>query len=271
VNRDPVRLSCAGPTGPVSYLQWGGSGAPLMFLHPVNTAGEIWVDLMDHLDHPAIALDYRGHGSSGRQGPFLPADYAADALAAMDAAGLDRGVLVGASVGGAVSVELAVAAPGRVAGIALFGAALSFDMDEAALDEAIAGLRRLGVEEWFRTLSGSILGPDASPALPDRIATLAGGRPTELIEEILRGTFLAADSRPAAHAVQTAGPPPALVVAGTHDPTCPTTKADELAGYLVCPCVVMDQIGHLPMLEAPKESAVLLSNFLATAFPEERD
>lgn len=272
MNRGPVRRSCAGPTGPVSYLDRDGPGVPVLFLHPVNTAGAIWTELMEHVDRRAVAVDYRGHGESGHVGPFLPADYAADALAVMDAAGLDRVVLVGASVGGAVSVELALRSPERVAGIALFGAALTFDMDEAALTQAVDVLHTLGPQEFFRSLSGDILGPGAAADLPDRIATLAGGRPVALIAEILRGTFGEADSRPAAEAVHVAGPPPSLVVTGSHDPTCPPAKADELAGYLACTAVVLEAIGHLPMLEAPKESAVLLLAFLADTETEtERD
>lgn len=260
-----LRRSCSGPTGPLSYLQWGarGGGTPLLFLHPVNTAGVVWTDLMEHVDRAAIALDYRAHGDSGGSGPFLPEDYATDALAVMDAAGLDEVVLVGGSVGGAVSVELTVRARERVAGIALFGAALTFGMTEDAMAEAVAELHRLGPAEWFRALSVDILGPAAPADVPDRIADLAGARPPELIAEVLRGTFVEADSRQAAAVLHTSGPPPALVVAGSHDPTCPPTRADELAGYLRCTPIVLDGVGHVPMLEAPKDTAALLCSFLS--------
>jgi pimeloyl-ACP methyl ester carboxylesterase len=269
----PIRRSCAGSAGKVSYLEWGGrpGATPLLFLHPVNTAAEIWVDLMDQLDRPAVAVDYRGHGRSDHRGPFLPTDFAADAFAALDDAGLPRAVLVGGSIGGAVSVEMAHRSPEKVAGIALFGAGLRFGIDTETLHALTTAMTELGPAEWFRSMSGDILGPDAPTDVPARIAQLAGGRPAELIAEILQGTFCDADSRPAADTVRSAGPPPALVATGSHDPTCPPAMAEELAGYLACTAVVMDRLGHLPMLEAPKETAALLGAFLDSVDAHRRE
>jgi pimeloyl-ACP methyl ester carboxylesterase len=231
-------------------------------LHPVNTAAVVWSDVLQRVERWAVAVDYRGHGESVRNGPFDPADYAEDAIAAMDAAGVARAVLVGASVGGAVSVEIARRIPERVAGIALYGAALRFGTDPEVMDAMVEDLRRLGTDGWFAAHASEILGPGAGPDIPRQVEELAGGRPVELVEAILRGTFVEADSRPAAATVSARGAPPAMVVTGSHDPTCPQMSADELGEYLGCPTMIMDNVGHLPMLECPGETARLLTAFL---------
>ena len=58
-----------------------------------------------------------------------PAAYAGDALALLDELGIDRAVVIGQSMGGWTGVELALAAPERVAGLVLActTGSLSFD------------------------------------------------------------------------------------------------------------------------------------------------
>ncbi|WP_051792953.1 alpha/beta fold hydrolase [Amycolatopsis jejuensis] len=264
-----ARRSARGRSGELSYLDWPGSGTPVLYLHPVNTAAEVWTDVVAELGGPALAVDYRAHGRSEPGGPYLPADYAADALAVLDTAGVERAHLVCGSIGGAVSVELAAAAPDRVASIAAFGAALRVSWGPELLDEAEAGLRELGVRAWFARHGGEILGPRSRPDAADRLVELASGgrngdRDTDTVVQVLRSTFGDADSRPAA-AVVAAAPPPARVFVGSHDPTCPPERARELAAGLNAEVRVLDGIGHLPMLEDPAGTAAAVREFHASS------
>lgn len=70
-----------------------GSGhQPLLCLHPVNTAAEIWAEVSALLseERTVVAFDYRGHRDSVMSGPFGAADYAADGLAVLDHIGIAR-------------------------------------------------------------------------------------------------------------------------------------------------------------------------------------
>lgn len=266
-----VRRSARGRSGRLSYLDWPGTGVPVLFLHPVNTAAAVWTDVVAALGGPrrALAVDYRAHGRSDPGGPYLPVDYAADAVAVLDAAGVERAHLVCGSIGGAVSVELAAAAPERVASIAAFGAALRVGWAADALDEAEKALRALGVREWFTRHGGEILGPRSRPDAAARLVELASGgrdgdRATDTVVRVLRSTFGDADSRPAA-AVVAADPPPARVFVGSHDPTCPPPRARELAAGLNAEVRMLDGIGHLPMLEDPAATAAAVKEFHASA------
>jgi pimeloyl-ACP methyl ester carboxylesterase len=73
-----------------------------------------------------IAWDYPGHGLSDAVGrTHDPDSYAAFALDLMDALGLERAVVVGNSLGGAIALRMAGLAPDRVAGMVLASPAMT--------------------------------------------------------------------------------------------------------------------------------------------------
>lgn len=124
------------PPGPLLRLSTGISTAvsehgsadgspPVLLLHGWAGSRRSFAALLPLL--PAslrvLALDLRGHGDADKppDGYDLPT-LAADVVAALDALGIGRAVLVGASSGGYVAQQVAVAAPERVAGLVLAGA-----------------------------------------------------------------------------------------------------------------------------------------------------
>ncbi|WP_226351685.1 alpha/beta fold hydrolase [Pseudonocardia sp. ICBG601] len=262
-----------GPVGEVSYLLWAGdrTRTAVLYLHPVNTAAAVWRATVDvsEVGPVRVAVDYRAHGRSEEGGSYLPADYARDALAAIDAEGLDRVHVVCGSIGGAVAVELAAAVPGRVASIVAFGATLHLGWSDDVLDDTEKDLRALGVRGWFDAHGAEILGPAARADAAAELTGLAAGgrdgdRNLDTVVTVLRTTFGAADAR--ATAAGLTDRPPARVVVGTHDPTCPPEMARELAAALggdrgVVDVETVPDIGHLPMLEDPRGVAESVRRF----------
>lgn len=270
------RRSTPGPAGELSYLVWPSpsTATPILYLHPVNTAAAVWEAVADELGtgRQAVAVDYRAHGRSAAGGPYHPADYAADALAVLDACGIERAHVVCGSIGGAVAAELTAAAPGRVASIAAFGATLALRWPAETLDEVERDLRTLGVREWFVRHGAEILGPAARAEAEAELVAVAvagrtGDRDLDTVVEVLRTTFGLADSRRVAAAI--ADPPPTRVFVGSHDPTCPPVMAQELAAALGGEVEVLPDIGHLPMLEDPSGTATAVRAF-HTALDTER-
>jgi len=265
------RRRTPGKAGELSYLTWAGPSerTPILYLHPVNTAAAIWSAVAEELgaERAAYAVDYRAHGGSEAGGPYHPADYALDALAVLDAADVARAHVVCGSIGGAVATELALLAPERVASIAAFGATLAVSRDAAALAEMESSLRALGVREWFVQHGGGIFGPAARPDAGERLTELAvagrgGDRDLDTVVELTLTTFGFADARPAAAALTARGDrPPTRVFVGTHDPTCPPAMAAELAAALGGDLRILDDIGHLPMLEDPTGTAAGIREF----------
>jgi 3-oxoadipate enol-lactonase len=105
----------------ISYER-SGVGPRLLFLNgsgsTLATSALLIAPFAEHFD--VVAHDQRGLGNTSiPPGPYSMADYAADALALLDAVGWDRCRVVGVSFGGMVAQELAVTAPERVERLAL--------------------------------------------------------------------------------------------------------------------------------------------------------
>ena len=103
------------------YLDWGGDGHPILFLHGGGLSAHTWdvVCLMLRDRYRCVAFDQRGHGDS----EWSPAiDYGVetqvgDVEGFVDSLKLDRPVLVGQSMGGLNSIAYAVRHSKRMKGL----------------------------------------------------------------------------------------------------------------------------------------------------------
>ena len=69
------------------YLDWGGSGQPLLLLHGLASTCHIWDMVAPILaqDHRVVALDQRGHGETDKPNSgFEFASVTQDILGVMD-------------------------------------------------------------------------------------------------------------------------------------------------------------------------------------------
>ncbi len=108
--------------------QFGNGRAVVVFSHMYGTDQRIWFALAEELarrGYTAITYDYRGIGQSG--GKFVIAETYRDALAAI-AYATRRGrrpvILIGASMGGTVSLKAAALRP--VQGVVVIASAMRF-------------------------------------------------------------------------------------------------------------------------------------------------
>jgi pimeloyl-ACP methyl ester carboxylesterase len=171
-----------------------GEGTPVVLLHGLTATrryvvmGSRW---LERNGHRVIAYDARGHGRSGPSpdpGAYRYADLAGDLEAVMDAAGVDRAVLAGASMGAHTLLRFALEHPERAA--ALVVATPAFDPDDnedparlARWDRLSAGLREGGVdgfvaaygepqvpEQWRATVEKVLVQRLSAHEHPDAVA-----------------------------------------------------------------------------------------------------
>jgi pimeloyl-ACP methyl ester carboxylesterase len=108
------------------YYESFGRGAALVLLHPASTNRYFWAHQIFAFarSHRVLAVDHRGHGLSDRPPRgYAITEMAADLVAVLDDAGVDRAVLVGDSMGGMVAVQTALDAPDRVEGLVIVSSA----------------------------------------------------------------------------------------------------------------------------------------------------
>jgi pimeloyl-ACP methyl ester carboxylesterase len=144
------------------WAQWAGEGSGVVLAHAGIADARMWDPQWDALTarHRVVRYDLRGFGRSEVE----PVTFSnrADLVAVMDAAGLERAVLVGCSRAGQIVLDTALESPDRVTGLVwvcggISGVELEQTTEEQALDareEALteakdfAGIADLDVEVW---------------------------------------------------------------------------------------------------------------------------
>jgi pimeloyl-ACP methyl ester carboxylesterase len=220
----------------------------VLFLHGINMSHDVWLSLIEALpaERRYVAVDLRGHGTSDRAGPFDAADYAADALAVLDALGIERAHIVGTSFGGSVACVLAARAPGRVASITAIGSALK--VEGVDVDAAVGAMHAVGLRLFFESfLPQASFAPGTDAAIIQHAVDVAvTDRSEEVVVAVSRAAF-AADVTAAAESASC----PALVLVGEHDATCPPVFAEAMAKALHARLVVLPGVGHVATYENP--------------------
>lgn len=263
----------------------GGARPPLLCANGIGVSTFFWDHLAAHFA-PArgvVTWDYRAHGKSpvpAHPEQLSVARCAEDLWAVADAAGVDRVVLVGHSMGCQVILEAARLAPSRVAALVpMLGAA-------------------------GRVLQSFLGGPDLTPLL--RLVVAAGARAPGLFERLLRATLRAPGMWEAVRLLGIVHPDlcpreefdpyfahlaqldlrgyfalandllthdatpflpelaqPALVVAGERDLFTPLARSQELAaGLQDAELVVVRGGSHAALVEQPELIALAVEKFL---------
>ncbi len=126
LNRDGVGI----------HYEVHGEGPVLMLSHGYSSSSHMWAGQIEPLAKAfkVVTWDMRGHGKSDYpedQTAYSEAATVADMGALIDAAGADKAILGGLSLGGYMSLAFHRAHPERVAGLMLFDTGPGFRKDEA--------------------------------------------------------------------------------------------------------------------------------------------
>jgi 3-oxoadipate enol-lactonase len=236
-----------------------GDGPPVLLIQGLGYARWGWDPVVPGLagTFRVLTFDNRGIGESDKPaGPYTAREMAADALQVLDEAGIDRAHVVGASLGGMIAQELAVAEPGRVERLVLCcttpGGARAVPMPEVTvrLLEEAASLEPL---DALRRFVENALGPDASVELVEEIYRRRVEGPPDPVgwqgQAAAGTTFPGVDGAIAA---------PTLVLHGTADNVVDVDNA-RLVGDRV---ELFERCGHLFFWEQPERFVRIVTEFL---------
>ena len=237
-----------------------GSGSPaLVFVHGWMGDQTYWTDQAASFsdDHTVVTIDLAGHGESGmdREGWPLMA-FGADVEAVIEALDLDPVILVGHSMGGAVVLEAARLMPDRVIGVigvdSLHDAEAKYDPDQmkgyfAAYEADFVGTCVQMVTSMFQE--------DADPALVERVTNdMCDGSP-EISLALLR-EFIEYEMGPALAAVAE------IPVQYINSDSYPTNPEANQKYHPTFSGVIVQDVGHLLMIERPEEFNALLEQII---------
>ncbi|GGE30799.1 3-oxoadipate enol-lactonase [Agaricicola taiwanensis] len=240
-----------------------GGALPVLFLNSLAADLTMWDGVRDGLGLHSAAYDARGHGRSDAvAGDATIDEFADDAAAVMAAAGLERAVLCGLSLGGLTAMRLAERMPDRVAGLVLANTAVSFppaqmwrDRAELARAGSFSQLVQPTLERW--------LTPSYRQARPDV---------AEKVREMIQST--AAEGYAAACAILGNADTgqalrdfdgPVLVIAGRHDQSTPIARAEEMVALADNAELLVLEAAHLSAVECAAEFGAALKRFVERA------
>ncbi len=236
----------------IRYLTKGEGGVPVILIHGFGGDLNNWLFNHDALaaGRAVHALDLPGHGSSSKDVGDGSIGFFADVVTGFaDALEIEQAHLVGHSMGGAIALAVARAAPAWVASLTLIGSAgLGGEIDGAYLEGFIAAERRKDLKPHVEKLF-------SDPALVTRqlVNDLLAFKRIDGVTAAL-GTVRDAFAPGGAQAEDlraVAGTVPTLVIWGAGDQIIPASHAEGLGDGV--DCTVLDGQGHMVQMEAAAE------------------
>lgn len=266
----------------LSTLVAGDAKAPpLLLLHGLGATKSSWLPVVPALAdrYRVVAMDLPGFGASSKpMGAYNASWFAGHTFRLMDALGIERALLAGNSMGGRISIEMAMRDASRVAGLACLCPATAFSdrpllwMARIARPElgvfatrlprkrVVAGLRSLFAspgrvdDDWYEAAVDDFLQVWRSPRA--RMAFFAALRHIYLEEPYGDEGFWARLAR-----IES----PALFVYGARDVLITARFAKRV--QLTVPNArveVWRDCGHVPQIEHPERTTKKLLDFYAT-------
>lgn len=256
------------------YLDGGKATAePVVLVHGFGGDKDNWTLYAPYLTphHRVICPDLPGFGESDRS---VDRDYCVEAQARrlcefLDALGIERCHLAGNSMGGFIALRFALDFPGRLASLTLLDNAGVAGANTSELQRAIERRENPLVLKTMadveRLLAFVYRKPPFMPRQFKRVLledALANERVLEKVFWTLASEGIVGVLNARLGEVRV----PTLIVWGRHDQLIDVSVVDELRrGIADSVAVIFEHVGHVPMLEAPQETAAHHLALLARA------
>lgn len=261
-----------GDAGTLAVWEWPGGDPPALLLHGIGNYGRYWDAFADAIAGRLrlIAPDARGHGDSAKPDDgYGPSAFAGDAIAVLDACGVDHAVVVGHSMGGFHATVLAATQPERVSRLVIV------DAGPEALPEGASRARRLSLErpDWFagRADAEAYL-RQTSPGYDDSVyenrlrwlfredsGRLHWRSSRNALARILAGSAERGSTWDQAREIRV----PALIVRGTRSPVLSAELARRLQRTIPRAELIELDAAHNVALDRPRELADAVVAFAA--------
>ncbi|MEM7114766.1 MAG: alpha/beta hydrolase [Chloroflexota bacterium] len=242
------------------YIYHAGraDGPALVLIHGAGGRHSDWPTQIRHMANTAVySLDLPGHAQSTGSGHDTIDGYADVVQAFIESLGLERVVLVGHSMGGAIAQILALRGLTQLSGLVLVGTSARLRVGDAILHNILPNFDKavglINKYTWSRS------------ARPVQVG-LAKRLMAETKPEILHGDFFACNAFDVREELGKIALP-TLVVSGSADMMTPAKHGQALAkGIPNAEFVQIAGAGHFLIQEKPHQVAEAIQQFLASVF-----
>jgi 3-oxoadipate enol-lactonase len=246
-----------------------GQGTPIVFLHPWTTNGYIWYHQVFAFarTNQVIVVDHRGHGRSDKpKSGYSIQEHASDVTAVLDAAKVDKAVLVGNSIGGMIAMQFNLDHQERVIGNLILSSGTG--LGEGMPKEAAEAFQKDFAGTFGALLEGAVSAKSKRdrPEILETMkahATVESNFPKHVFDSSIadpNGVF-GWNIKSKLSSIRK----PTIVVAGDEDnaTTVAANKvlADNIPGAKLS---VVKDVGHFHQLEKPLEFNATLKEFIGT-------
>lgn len=234
-----------------------GKGTPLVLLHGYPLDHHLWDEVMPLLKDTfdLIIPDLRGFGESTTiDTPYTMDDFAADIAGLLDQLGIQKAAIAGHSMGGYVALAFARLYPERVSGLALVSSQVLADPPDRKEGryKSAADVAEKGISGVVDTMTSKFTTNPQWQAFARK--NMDAQQPAAYI-----GALKAMAERADATSLLSTMKYPVVVVHGDVDGLIPIERAREVKALLPeAHLVEISGAGHIPMCEAPNETAQAL-------------
>ncbi|MEH6437427.1 alpha/beta fold hydrolase [Massilia sp. DD77] len=262
--------------GKQAYCYTGGKAFDpalpvIVLVHGAQNDHSVWglqSRYLAHHGHAVLIPDLPGHGRSA--GPALGSveELADWLLALLDAAGVDRAVLGGHSMGSLIALEAAHRAPQRALGLALLGTTYPMKVSDALLETSRSD-EEAAIDMVNIFSHSSIAHKPSSPG--PGFSVMGGARrlmqrmSARNPDQLFHTDFAACNSYANGEAAASGIACPTLFILGNKDMMTPPRSAKLLTGAIKHGKIVTVEAGHSLMTEAPDAVLDALSAFARSA------
>lgn len=236
------------PDGVAIAYETHGSGAPaLVFVHGWSCDRRYWREQLEPLGahHQVVAVDLAGHGESGAgRSDWTMRAFGEDVVAVVDRLDLAEVVLVGHSMGGDVIVDAALELRDRVVGLVWVDA--YDDLDEPSSPEAISTFLAPFRDDFgaaARAFVRTMFLPGADPGLVEWVSADMSAAPPAIALDVAVASF--SNGRAIPGLLRELQAPVVAINTGWLRPDVESLRRHGVGA------LVLSDLGHFPMLEAP--------------------
>jgi len=241
----------------IAYHVWGArGGTPVLFVQGLGMDARGWALQRGAFGrrHRCIAVDNRGTGKSDApDGPYDLVRMAQDAVEVLDAAGVERAHVVGASMGGVIAQIIGVLHPDRVQSLVLACTACRHHkwrrdlLAEWAELVTAKGMQAM-TDDGMRWLIGPRLQRRFGVFMNVLARVLVQTKPAAFAAQVEAILAMPDDMRNELHTITA----PTLVITGSQDTLTPLGDAEEMAELISgSRLYVLRGAAHGLMAEAP--------------------